>query len=87
MNFTSTYHSVTKSIYLVLTLFCVSQQVYVCCGPLEKKPYNNTKVYTLIDRFEHVITLHITLPDTDPGEFISTLLYMISLFYRYVFKF
>ncbi|KAG8292025.1 hypothetical protein J6590_048985 [Homalodisca vitripennis] len=39
--------------------------MYVSNGPLET-PFVNSKLHTLIDRFENVITLHLTLPETDP---------------------
>lgn len=39
-------------------------------------PFEDTKLYKLIDRFEHIITLHITLPDTDKGKFIYYIIYL-----------
>jgi len=41
------------------------KKVYVCNGPLDK-PFHESKIHEIIDRFEHVITLHLALPDTDP---------------------
>ncbi|XP_054273738.1 ubiquitin carboxyl-terminal hydrolase 47 isoform X2 [Macrosteles quadrilineatus] len=40
-------------------------RMYVSRGPVEK-PFLSSRLYSLIDRFEHVITLHIALPATDP---------------------
>ncbi|XP_046669066.1 ubiquitin carboxyl-terminal hydrolase 47-like isoform X1 [Homalodisca vitripennis] len=45
--------------------FSTSNKMYVSNGPLET-PFVNSKLHTLIDRFENVITLHLTLPETDP---------------------
>lgn len=35
-----------------------------------QKPFILTKLNKIIDRFEHVITLHISLPNVDNGSFL-----------------
>ncbi|XP_075229694.1 ubiquitin carboxyl-terminal hydrolase 47-like [Lycorma delicatula] len=44
-------------------------KIFVCNGPCDPDPekkFTSSKLYKLLDRFEHTITFHISLPDTDP---------------------
>lgn len=55
--------------------FYPSNKVFVCAGsydPDPEKPFITSKFSKLIDRFDHIITLHFSLPDIDP-EVLSRL--------------
>lgn len=39
-----------------------------CCDDDPEKPFVISKLHKIIDRFEHIISLHMVLPDTDKGK-------------------
>lgn len=38
------------------------------CDDDPEKPFVISKLHKIIDRFEHIISLHMALPDTDKGK-------------------
>jgi hypothetical protein len=38
------------------------------CDDDPEKPFILSKLHKIIDRFEHIISLHMVLPETDRGK-------------------
>jgi hypothetical protein len=48
---------------------CTVKKVFVSVNKEPEKPFLSTQLFKLIDRFQNIIGLDISLPDLDTGEF------------------
>lgn len=54
--------------YLYVCFFCLQIFVTSHCDDDPEKPFIISKLCKVIDRFEHTITVHMVLPETDRGK-------------------
>lgn len=54
--------------YFCVCFFCLQIFVTSHCDDDPEKPFIISKLCKVIDRFEHIITVHMVLPETDRGK-------------------
>lgn len=54
--------------YICVCFFCLQVFVASYCDDDPEKPFIISKLHKIIDRFEHIVSLHMVLPDTNKGK-------------------
>jgi hypothetical protein len=54
--------------YLCVCFFCLQIFVTSHCDDDPEKPFIISKLHKIIDRFEHIISVHMVLPEIDRGK-------------------
>jgi len=68
--------------YMCVCFFCLQIFVTSHCDDDPEKPFIISKLYKVIDRFEHIITVHMVLPETDRGKAHTLLAALEHQYYR-----